>query len=97
MLLSESRDVNLATVVDATVHYESGSVHDTWASDDGSKKGKPGDEGTFLAGALQRMPAVGQGLRLQPGREIRGGSSSLSIAPTMRISWRTVCLPIAVV
>lgn len=40
MLLSESRGVNLATVVDATVHYESGSVHDTWASDDGSKKGE---------------------------------------------------------
>jgi len=40
MLLSESRDVNLATAVDATVHYESSSVHDTWASDDGSQKGE---------------------------------------------------------
>jgi hypothetical protein len=39
MFLSESRDVNLATVVDATVHYVSSSVYDTWASDDGSKKG----------------------------------------------------------
>ena len=40
MLLSESRDVNLATVVVATVHYEFDSVHDAWASDDGLKKGE---------------------------------------------------------